>query len=52
MVWDSDRHESIRLQSLIWGFYCCNLEMKGDKKFNNSDANEQILNTKFMVKPP
>ena len=52
IVWDSDKHESIRLQSLIWGSYCCNLEMESDKKRNNCDANEQILNGKFIVKPP
>ena len=52
VVWDSERNESIRLQSLIWGCYCYNLEMKSNNKCSNYDTNEEILNGKFVVKPP
>ena len=52
MVWDSERSEPIRLQLLIWGSYCCNLEMKSNNKCSNFDTNEEILNGKFVVKPP
>ena len=44
VVWDSERNESIRLQSLIWGCYCYNLEMKSNNKCSNYDTNEKILN--------
>ena len=42
----------MRLQSHLWGSYCCNLEMKSDKKCKNCDANEQLLNGKCIVKSP
>ena len=52
MVWPSDRDEKIRLQSLLWGTFACNLEMKSDKKCAKCDNVEQLLNVNFIVKPP
>ena len=52
MVWDSERNESVQLQLFIWISYCYNLEIKSNNKCRNYGANEEILNWKFVVKPP
>ena len=52
MVWNADRTEAIRLQSLIWGTFACNLEMKSDRKCSNCKLDEQLVNGSFIMKAP
>ena len=40
MVWNTDRTEAIRLQSLIWGIFACNLETKSDRKCSNCNSDK------------
>ena len=51
-IWDTDRSDAIRLQSLIYGSFFCSLEMKSDKKCSKCNTNEQILNCSFVMKLP
>ena len=51
-IWDTDGSDAIRSQSLIYGIFFCNLEMKSDKKRSKCNANEQILNYSFAMKLP
>ena len=50
MVWNTDRTEVIRLQSLIWGTFTCNLEMKSDRKYSNCKSDKQLINESFIMK--
>ena len=52
MVWNTDRTEAIRLRSLIWGTFACNLEMKNDQKCSNCKSDEQLINGSFIIKTP
>ena len=52
MVWNTDRTEAIRLQSLIWGAFACNLEMKSDRKCSNCKSDKQLINESFVIKVP
>ena len=52
MVWNTDRTEAIRLQSLIWGTFACNLEMKSDRKCSNCKFDKQLINESFIMKAP
>ena len=48
-IWNTDRSDAIRLQSLIYGSFFCSSEMKSAVKCN---TNEQILNCSFVMKLP
>ena len=48
MMWDADWHKLIRLESLVWGYYCCNLETKSDEKFNYCDANRYSMESLLL----
>ena len=48
-IWNTNRSDAIRLQSLIYGSFFCSSEMKSAVKCN---TNEQILNCSFVMKLP
>ena len=51
-MWNTDRIEVIRLQSLTWGAFACNLEMKSDRKCSNCNSDEQLINGSFIMMVP
>ena len=51
-VWPSDRNDTIDLESLFWGTFCCFVDMHGRKYCTSCGLQINRLNMKSFVKTP
>ena len=51
-VWPSDRNDTIDLESLFWGKFCCFVDMHGRKYCTSCGLQINRLNVKSFVKTP